>query len=158
MHRFIGTAVLTTCRNQKRSLLQKRLFFHSNRDFILFFRPRRNQPRKRISRQVMLSFQEKLFSKCFRANSMNHNDKQVSPCSLECPFSCNHTPRQTGIEISSIPSNLIIVIFYYQIPLKPLKTLSLSPVSFSLLFPLCYIVPSVFTNSHTGKYKGKKNL
>ena len=61
---------------------------------------------------------------------------------------------QTGIEISSIPSNLIIVIFYYQIPLKPLKTLSLSPVSFSLLFPLCYIVPSVFTNSHRGKYKG----
>ena len=76
--------------------MQRRLFFHSNRDFILFFRPRRNQPRKRISRQVMLSFQEKLFSKCFRANSMNHNDKQVSPCSLECPFSCNHTPRQTG--------------------------------------------------------------
>ena len=66
--------------------------------------------------------------------------------------------KQMGIEISSIPSNLIIVIFYYQIPLKPLKTLSLSPVSFSLLFPLCYIVPSVFTNSHTGKYKGKKNL
>ena len=59
---------------------------------------------------------------------------------------------------SSIPSNLIIVIFYYQIPLKPLKTLSLSQVSFPLLFPLCYIVLSVFTNSHKGKYKGKKNL
>ena len=66
--------------------------------------------------------------------------------------------RQFVIEISSIPSNLIIVIFYYQIPLKPLKTLSLSQVSFPLLFPLCYIVPSVFTNSHKGKYKGKKNL
>ena len=24
--------------------------------------------------------------------------------------------------------------------------------------PLCYIVPSVFTNSDKGKYKGKKNL
>jgi len=35
-----------------------------------------------------------------------------------------------------------------------LKTLSLSQVSFPLLFPLCYIVPSVFTNSHKGKYKG----
>ena len=70
----------------------------------------------------------------------------------------NRFDIQIGIEISSIPSNLIIVIFYYQIPLKPLKTLSLSQVSFSLLFPLCYIVPSVFTNSHKGKYKGKKNL
>ena len=26
----------------------------------------------------------------------------------------------------------------------------------SLLFPLCYIVPPVFTNSDKGKYKGKK--
>ena len=51
----------------------------------------------------------------------------------------NH--RQTGIEISCIPRNLIIVIFYYQISLKPLKTLSLSQVSFPLLFPLYYIVP-----------------
>ena len=63
---------------------------------------------------------------------------------------------QTWIEISCIPRNLIIVIFYYQISLKPLKTLSLSQVSFPLLFPLCYIVPSVFTNSDKGKYKGKK--
>ena len=62
----------------------------------------------------------------------------------------------TGIEISCIPRDLIIVIFYYQISLKPLKTLSLAQVSFPLLFPLCYIVPPVFTNSDKGKYKGKK--
>ena len=60
------------------------------------------------------------------------------------------------IEISCIPRDLIIVIFYYQISLKPLKTLSLAQVSFPLLFPLCYIVPPVFTNSDKGKYKGKK--
>ncbi len=65
---------------------------------------------------------------------------------------------QLGIEISCIPRNLIIVIFYYQISLKPLKTLSLSQVSFPLLFPLYYIVPPVFTNSDKGKYKGKKIL
>ena len=65
---------------------------------------------------------------------------------------------QPGIEISCIPRNLIIVIFYYQISLKPLKTLSLSQVSFPLLFPLYYIVPPVFTNSDKGKYKGKKIL
>ena len=64
--------------------------------------------------------------------------------------------RTTGIEISYIPRNLIIVIFYYQISLNPLKTLSLSQVSFPLLFPLCYIVPPVFTNSDKGKNKGKK--
>ena len=29
-------------------------------------------------------------------------------------------------------------------------------MSFPLFFPLCYIVPSVFTNSDKGKYKGKK--
>ena len=63
---------------------------------------------------------------------------------------------QTRIEISCIPRDLIIVIFYYQISLKPLKTLSLAQVSFPLLFPLCYIVPPVFTNSDKGKYKGKK--
>ena len=63
---------------------------------------------------------------------------------------------QTGIEISSIPRDLIIVIFCYQISLKPLKTLRLSQVSFPLLFPLCYIILSVFTNSDKGKYKGKK--
>lgn len=63
---------------------------------------------------------------------------------------------QTGIEILSIPRNLITVIFYYQISLKSLKTLDLSQVSFPLLFPLCYIVPPVFTNSDKGKYKGKK--
>ena len=39
--------------------------------------------------------------------------------------------------------------------LHPLKTLDLSQVSFPLLFPLCYIVPSVFTNSDKWKYKGK---
>ena len=39
-----------------------------------------------------------------------------------------------------------------------LKTLDLSQVSFPLLFPLCYIVPSVFMHSDKGKYKGKKNL
>ena len=65
---------------------------------------------------------------------------------------------QIWIEISCIPRNLIIVIFYYQISLKPLKTLSLSQVSFPLLFPLYYIVPPVFTNSDKGKYKGKKIL
>ena len=48
------------------------------------------------------------------------------------------------------------ILFYYQISLKPLKTLSLSQVSFLLLFPLCYIVPPVFTNSDKGKNKGKK--
>ena len=64
--------------------------------------------------------------------------------------------KQIGIEISCIPRDLIIVIFYYQISLKPLKTLSLAQVSFPLLFPLCYIVPPVFTNSDKGKYKGKK--
>ena len=35
-----------------------------------------------------------------------------------------------------------------------MKTLDLSQVSFPLLFPLCYIVPPVFTNSDKGKYKG----
>lgn len=45
------------------------------------------------------------------------------------------------IEISYIQRDLITVIFYYQISLKPLKTLSLSQVSFPLLFPLYYIVP-----------------
>ena len=48
---------------------------------------------------------------------------------------------QTRIEISYIQRDLITVIFYYQISLKPLKTLSLSQVSFPLLFPLYYIVP-----------------
>ena len=69
---------------------------------------------------------------------------------------CISSIHQTGIEISCIPRNLIIVIFYYQISLKPLKTLSLSQVSFPLLFPLYYIVPPVFTNSDKGKNKGKK--
>ena len=63
---------------------------------------------------------------------------------------------QTGIEISYIPRDLITVIFYYQISLNPLKTQSLSQVSFPLLFPLRYIVPPVFTNSDKGKNKGKK--
>ena len=49
--------------------------------------------------------------------------------------------QQIGIEISYIQRDLITVIFYYQISLKPLKTLSLSQVSFPLLFPLYYIVP-----------------
>ena len=63
---------------------------------------------------------------------------------------------QTVIEISYIPRDLITVIFYYQISLNPLKTQSLSQVSFPLLFPLRYIVPPVFTNSDKGKNKGKK--
>ena len=63
---------------------------------------------------------------------------------------------QMGIEISYIPRDLITVIFYYQISLNPLKTQSLSQVSFPLLFPLRYIVPPVFTNSDKGKNKGKK--
>ena len=63
---------------------------------------------------------------------------------------------QTWIEISYIPRDLITVIFYYQIPYKPLKTLSLSQVSFPLGFPLCYIFPYEFTNSDKGKNKGKK--
>ena len=73
-------------------------------------------------------------------------------------FRKNSIPLSTAtrIEISCIPRDLIIVIFYYQISLKPLKTLSLAQVSFPLLFPLCYIVPPVFTNSDKGKYKGKK--
>ena len=53
----------------------------------------------------------------------------------------------TGIEIPYIQRDLITVIFYYQISLKPLKTLSLSHVS----FPLCYIFPYEFTNSDKGK-------
>ena len=60
--------------------------------------------------------------------------------------------------LSSSTRNLIIVIFYYQISLNPLKTLSLSQVSFPLDFPLCYIFPYGFTNSDKGKYKGKKIL
>ena len=47
-----------------------------------------------------------------------------------------------------------LVIFYYQISLNPLKTQSLSQVSFPLVFPLRYIVPPVFTNSDKGKNKG----
>ena len=70
--------------------------------------------------------------------------------SLDLPY------IQTGIEISYIPRDLITVIFYYQISLNPLKTQSLSQVSFPLLFPLRYIVPPVFTNSDKGKNKGKK--
>ena len=73
--------------------------------------------------------------------------------SLDISMNTNLT---TGIEISYIPRDLITVIFYYQISLNPLKTQSLSQVSFPLLFPLCYIVPPVFTNSDKGKYKGKK--
>ena len=64
------------------------------------------------------------------------------------PFNSNKQPlnkncaiNKTGIEISYIQRDLITVIFYYQISLKPLKTLSLSQVSFPLLFPLYYIVP-----------------
>ena len=68
---------------------------------------------------------------------------------------CYENP-QMGIEISYIPRDLITVIFYYQISLNPLKTQSLSQVSFPLLFPLRYIVPPVFTNSDKGKNKGKK--
>ena len=60
------------------------------------------------------------------------------------------------IEISPVLRDLITVIFCYQILRNPLKTLDLSQVSFPLLFPLCYIVPPVFTNSDKGKYKGKK--
>ena len=63
---------------------------------------------------------------------------------------------QTRIEISHILRDLIIVILCYQIPYKPLKTLSLSQVSFPLGFPLCYIFPYEFTNSDKGKNKGKK--
>ena len=59
---------------------------------------------------------------------------------------------QIKIEISSIQRNLITIIFYYQISLKPLKTLSLLQVS----FPLYYIFPYVFTNSDKGKNEGKK--
>ena len=70
--------------------------------------------------------------------------------SLDLPY------IQIGIEISYIPRDLITVIFYYQISLNPLKTQSLSQVSFPLLFPLRYIVPPVFTNSDKGKNKGKK--
>ena len=66
--------------------------------------------------------------------------------------------QQTWIEISYIQRDLITVIFYCQISLKPLKTLSLSQVSFPLLFPLYYIVPWVFTNSDKGKNKRKKIL
>ena len=60
--------------------------------------------------------------------------------------------------LPSSTRNLIIVIFYYQISLNPLKTLSLSQVSFPLDFPLCYIFPYGFMDSDKGKYKGKKIL
>ena len=77
---------------------------------------------------------------------------------LMLPALHSFTPSvlQTWIEISYIPRDLITVIFYYQISLNPLKTQSLSQVSFPLLFPLRYIVPPVFTNSDKGKNKGKK--
>ena len=39
-----------------------------------------------------------------------------------------------------------------------MKTLDLSQVSFSLLFPLCYIIPPMFTNSDKGKNKGAGHL
>ena len=64
------------------------------------------------------------------------------------------TNLKIPVDISHILGNLITVIFYYQISLNPLKTQSLSQVSFPLLFPLRYIVPPVFTNSDKGKYKG----
>ena len=64
--------------------------------------------------------------------------------------------KEIPIEISPVLRDLITVIFCYQILRNPLKTLDLSQVSFPLLFPLCYIVPPVFTNSDKGKYKGKK--
>lgn len=79
-----------------------------------------------------------------------------SHCVRQLPLRGQDTT--TGIEISYIPRNLITVIFYYQISLNPLKTLSLSQVSFPLDFPLCYIFPYGFTNSDKGKYKGKKIL
>ena len=63
---------------------------------------------------------------------------------------------QIPIEISPILRNLITVIFCYQISHKPLKILSLWQVSFPLYIPLCYIVPSVFTDSGKGKSKGNK--
>ena len=75
---------------------------------------------------------------------------------LSALLNLNFSYLQTGIEISYIPRDLITVIFYYQISLNPLKTQSLSQVSFPLLFPLRYIVPPVFTNSDKGKNKGKK--
>ena len=53
----------------------------------------------------------------------------------------NVSVPQIPIEISPILRDLIIVIFYYQIPHKPLKTLNLSQVNFPLNFPLCYIFP-----------------
>ena len=60
-----------------------------------------------------------------------------------CPLNdqSNKKIKSTRIEISYILNNLITVIFCYQISLKSLKTLSLSQVSFPLLFPLYYIVP-----------------
>ena len=71
-------------------------------------------------------------------------------------ISCLLSFWQIGIEISHILRDLIIIILCYQIPYKPLKTLSLSQVSFPLGFPLCYIFPYEFMNSDKGKNKGKK--
>ena len=82
----------------------------------------------------------------FNASLFGDLNKSIPFCSVQ----------QTWIEISYIPRDLITVIFYYQISLNPLKTQSLSQVSFPLLFPLRYIVPPVFTNSDKGKNKGKK--
>ena len=83
-------------------------------------------------------------------------DKLLNQTTLENVKVAIRNSRKIRIEISYIPRDLITVIFYYQISLNPLKTQSLSQVSFPLLFPLRYIVPPVFTNSDKGKNKGKK--
>ena len=119
--------------------------------FLGFFFIRKHCPNERKKDLLVLRVYEVLALSC----SLRISENQKSP--LRKGFLLSQRESwQTWIEISYIPRDLITVIFYYQISLNPLKTQSLSQVSFPLLFPLCYIVPPVFTNSDKGKYKGKK--
>ena len=86
---------------------------------------------------------------------------EIKNCSNSLSVGSYNSPLNI-FSLSVISNNLQILIkihllyFVIKILRKPLKILDLSQVSFPLLFPLCYIVPPVFTNSDKGKYKGKK--
>ena len=95
----------------------------------------------------------KVVSREEEKSTLTESDTEMDERAVEAVKAAINKAR---IEISYIPRDLITVIFYYQISLNPLKTQSLSQVSFPLLFPLRYIVPPVFTNSDKGKNKGKK--
>ena len=67
------------------------------------------------------------------------------PIAAGCEWSSSIICLRLSVRsLCEMPS--IFVIFYYQISLNPLKTLSLSQMS----FPLCYIFPYGFTNSDKG--------